>query len=397
MQHFKLHDFQVEARPLQLAIVFPTLNEVGNIPVLLDRVAIALADLEWEAIFVDDGSTDGTCELIEDIARVDRRVRLIRRVGRRGLSSAVMEGMLSSTAPILAVMDADLQHDERILPDLYRAVAEEGRDLAVATRYADGGGTGEWSRGRTLISSLATRLAEAMTGCKVSDPMSGFFAIERACLLAVAPRVSGIGYKVLLDILSSARQPLSVAERPYTFRVREAGESKLDAAIALQYFELLLEKSIGRFVPVRFIKFAIVGSIGVGVHMLTLWLALQAAGLKFGIAQGLAVVGAMTFNYFVNNSFTYRDRRLTGLSLLYGLISFYLVCGLGAAANVGVAAFLFDREGVWWLAGGAGALVGSVWNYTMGSIFTWRKDTVSPASPPAACSPANATARGPRR
>jgi dolichol-phosphate mannosyltransferase len=360
-------------------------------------VAIALADLEWEAIFVDDGSTDGTCELIEDIARVDRRVRLIRRVGRRGLSSAVMEGMLSSTAPILAVMDADLQHDERILPDLYRAVAEEGRDLAVATRYADGGGTGEWSRGRTLISSLATRLAEAMTGCKVSDPMSGFFAIERACLLAVAPRVSGIGYKVLLDILSSARQPLSVAERPYTFRVREAGESKLDAAIALQYFELLLEKSIGRFVPVRFIKFAIVGSLGVGVHMLTLWLALQAAGLKFGVAQGLAVVGAMTFNYFVNNSFTYRDRRLTGLSLLYGLISFYLVCGLGAAANVGVAAFLFDREGVWWLAGGAGALVGSVWNYTMGSIFTWRKDTVSPASPPAACSPANATARGPRR
>jgi dolichol-phosphate mannosyltransferase len=372
MQHFKLRDFAVEIHPLQLAIVFPTLNEAGNIAPLLDRVAIALADFEWEAIFVDDGSTDGTCELIEEIARVDRRVRLIRRVGRRGLSSAVMEGMLSSTAPVLAVMDADLQHDERILPELYRAVADEGRDLAIGTRYADGGCTGQWARHRVMISNLATRLAEVMTGCSVSDPMSGFFTIRRSALLAVAPRVSGIGYKVLLDILSSTKQPFDIAERPYTFGTREAGESKLDSAIVLQYLELLLEKTVGRLVPVRFIKFAMVGSVGVAVHMLILWSALELAALRFGVAQTVAVVGAMTFNYFLNNSFTYRDRRLAGLGLIYGLFSYYLVCSLGAVANVGVGAFLFDTEAVWWLAGSVGALVGSVWNYTMGSVFTWR-------------------------
>ncbi|WBO20971.1 glycosyltransferase [Sphingomonas abietis] len=374
MQHAPLRIFSSPVpAALQLAVVVPTLNERENVARLLELLALALADIEWEAVFVDDGSSDGTPEYLTEVSRRDRRVRLIRRVGRRGLSSAVMEGMLASTAPVVAVIDADLQHDERVLPALYRAIADGEADLAVGTRYADGGSTGTWSARRRAISRLATRLAVSIAGTRLSDPMSGFFAIDRDCLLRAAPRVSGVGYKLLLDIAASSPTPLRIAERPYTFRTRDAGTSKLDSAIVLQYFELLAEKSIGRCIPIRFIKFALVGLIGVAVHLGLLSLALDIASLSFRASQMIAVLGAICFNFWLNNQFTYRDRRLRGLRMASGLVSFALVCSLGALANVGIGVMLFREHSAWWLAGLAGAAVGSVWNYTMGNLLTWRR------------------------
>jgi dolichol-phosphate mannosyltransferase len=374
MQQFAVSDFtRTEQRPLALAIVVPTLNERENVARLLDLLALALADIEWEAVFVDDGSRDGTPEFLTKVSRRDRRVRLIRRVGRRGLSSAVMEGMLASTAPVVAVIDADLQHDERILPDLHRAVASGEADMAVGTRYAEGGSTGEWSAHRRAISRLATRLAVTIAGTRISDPMSGFFAIDRECLLRAAPNVSGVGYKLLLDIAASSPTPLRIAERPYTFRTREAGDSKLDSAIVLQYLELLAEKSVGRVVPIRFVKFALVGLLGVAVHVGLLFAMLDLAGQSFRISQTIAVLSAICFNFLLNNQFTYRDRRLRGWRAATGLLSFATVCSAGALANVGIGLMLFREHSAWWLAGIAGAAVGSVWNYTMGTLLTWRK------------------------
>ena len=374
MQHAPFRSFSLPVPPpLQLAVVVPTLNERENVERLLDLLELALAGIEWEAVFVDDGSTDGTPEFLTGASRRDRRIRLIRRVGRRGLSSAVMEGMLASTAPVVAVIDADLQHDERVLPELYRTIADGDADLAVGTRYADGGSTGTWSARRRAISRLATRLAASIAGARLSDPMSGFFAIDRDCLLSAAPRVSGIGYKLLLDIAASSPEPLRIAERPYTFRTRDAGTSKFDSAIMLQYIELLAEKSIGRWVPIRFIKFALVGMIGVAVHLGLLVVALDAGNLSFRAGQTTAVLGAICFNFCLNNQFTYRDRRLRGLRMLSGLLSFTLVCSLGALANVGIGLMLFRDYSAWWLAGLAGAAVGSVWNYTMGNLLTWRR------------------------
>jgi dolichol-phosphate mannosyltransferase len=374
MQHAPLRTFSLPVPPpLQLAVVVPTLNERENVARLLDLLACALADIEWEAIFVDDGSSDGTPEFLTEVCWRDRRVRLIRRIGRRGLSSAVMEGMLASTAPVVAVIDADLQHDERILPALYRAIADGNADLAVGTRYADGGSTGTWSARRRAISRLATGLAVSIAGARLSDPMSGFFAIDRDCMLRAAPRVWGVGYKLLLDIAASSPTPLRIAERPYTFRPRDAGTSKLDSAIVLQYLELLAEKSIGRWLPIRFIKFALVGMIGVAVHLGLLSLTLDAGNLSFRQGQTIAVLGAICFNFWLNNQFTYRDRRLRGLRMASGLLSFALVCSLGALANVGIGVMLFREHSAWWLAGLAGAAVGSVWNYTMGNLLTWRR------------------------
>jgi dolichol-phosphate mannosyltransferase len=365
---------QAEAReaPLELSVVIPTLNEADNVEPLLERLSIALAAIEWEAIFVDDGSTDGTPEQLTRIAQADRRVRMIRRLGRRGLSSAVVEGALASTTPVIAVIDADLQHDEQILPDLYRAITS-GHELAIGTRYASSGSTGEWDESRLKISRFATALASPIMKTRLSDPMSGFFAVRRDVLLEAAPRLSNVGYKILLDLVASAQRPLKVAEVGYTFGTRVAGESKLDGMVALEYVELLLDKTVGRFVPVKLVQFGAVGMLGVGVHLLLLDLALNAAGLAFSWSQACAVIGAMTFNFALNNRFTYRDRQLKGLNWVGGLLSFYLVCSLGAVANVGIGSLVYEQLHGWWIAGIAGAIVGSVWNYVASSWFTWTR------------------------
>jgi len=365
----------IDARPrrLALSVVVPTYDERPNILPLLERLDRALLGIEWEAIFVDDGSTDGTADLIASLALEQRHIRLIRRVGRRGLSSAVVEGMLASVAPVLAVIDADLQHDEAILPALFRAVAADGCDLAIGTRYAGGGSTGDWERGRARLSGSATRLATRLLRTEVSDPMSGFFAISRPALMASVPRLSTMGYKILLDIIASAPTPLTVREVPYIFRPRIAGASKLDAAIILESMLLLFDKLFGRWIPLRFAMFVGVGALGVGVHLAALGLLVDGAGMAFARAQAAASVIAMTGNFILNNRFTYRDRRLTGLGFARGLVSFYLVCGLGMIANVGIGALIYGSDHRWWVAGLIGAAIGSVWNYALTSALTWKK------------------------
>ena len=361
------------AAPLELTVVIPTLNEAGNVEPLLERLGLSLAGIEWEAIFVDDGSTDGTPELLTQIAQADRRVRLIRRIGRRGLSSAVVEGALASTSPVVAVIDADLQHDEKVLPDLFRAVRDAGNELAIGTRYSGNGSTGEWDEGRLKISRFATALASPIMKTRLSDPMSGFFAVRREILLEAAPRLSAVGYKILLDIVASVRRPLKTAEFGYTFGVRQHGASKLDEMVALEYVELLLDKAIGRFVPVKLVQFGAIGMLGVGVHLALLYSALNIAAAPFATAQAAAVLGAMTFNFALNNKFTYRDRQLKGWAWLTGLLSFYLVCSLGAVANVGIGSLVYEQFHGWWIAGIAGAIVGSVWNYVASSWLTWTR------------------------
>ena len=316
----------VSDAPLALSIVIPTLNEVGNIEPLLERLTLALVDIGWEAIFVDDGSTDGTAELVTEIAQADRRVRLIRRIGRRGLASAVVEGALASTTPVIAVIDADLQHDETILPALYRAIADDGRELAIGTRYCQGGSCGEWAESRRKISRFATALAAPIMKTRLTDPMSGFFAVRRSVLLEAAPALSNVGYKILLDLVASHPRPLAVAEIGYTFGTRQSGASKLDQMVALEYIELLLDKTIGRYIPVKLIQFGVIGALGVGVHLTLLYVLLRSGNLAFAAAQVGAVIGAMTFNFALNNRFTYRDRQLKGLAWFTGLLSFWLVC-----------------------------------------------------------------------
>ena len=361
------------SRPLELAVIIPTLNKSTNIEQLLGRLRATLRAFVWEVVFVDDNSSDGTADLIRSIGLADPRVRVLQRIGRRGLSSAVVEGMLATSAPVLAVIDADMQHDERIMPQLVGAVASGDYDLAIGSRYILGGGFGAWDSSRISISNFATRLAHAVLKTPLSDPMSGFFAISRQAFMASLPKLSAIGFKILIDLAASSPKQLRVLEVPYHFRNRVAGESKLDATVAWEYLMLLLDKLIGHILPVRFVLFALVGGFGLGVHLTVLGLALNLAGASFAIAQTLATVTAMTFNFGLNNVLTYRDKRLKGTKFFLGLLSFYAVCSIGAAANVGVGVYVYQEKIPWMVAGIAGALVGAVWNYAVSSVFTWRK------------------------
>jgi dolichol-phosphate mannosyltransferase len=357
-----------------LSVVVPTFNEARNVAEIVRRLEQALAGIDWEVVFVDDDSTDGTTAMLREAARSSARVRVLHRIGRRGLSTAVVEGIMSVSSPYVAVMDGDLQHDESRLAPMLEQLRASGRDIIVGSRYMAGGGVvRQWGEDRQAISRLATRLARLVLREPLSDPMSGFFMLRREAFDRAVRRLSGVGYKILLDILISARPPLAVAEIPYEFRTREQGHSKLDTAVAWEYLVLLLDKTVGRVVPIRFVMFVLVGGAGVVVHMLTLAALTQGSGLSFLTSQTAATVLAMTFNFFANNVLTYRDQRLRGAAnILIGLFSFYLVCSVGAISNVGIAAFLFLRDYSWWLSGFAGIIVGAVWNYAASSIFTWR-------------------------
>jgi dolichol-phosphate mannosyltransferase len=354
-----------------LAIVIPTYNEKDNVRELTSRLEKVLVGVQWEAIFVDDDSPDGTHQVVFHLARSKPNIRCVHRIGRRGLSSAAVEGMLATSAPYIAVMDADLQHDEALLPQMLNKLSTGTEDIVIASRYCAGGSTGEWDSSRATMSRFATMLSRLIVTADLTDPMSGFFMIRREALHRAVRGLSKEGYKILLDLFASSPTQMTFAELPYTFRERAAGESKLDSAVMWEYLLLIIDKLFGHIVPGRFVMFSMVGLTGVFVHFLCLWTAFQVAGVAFGAAQLAATFVAMTSNYALNNLLTYRDRRRRGVRFLTGLLSFYLICGIGVVANVGVANFVFTRDYSWWLAGGAGVLVGTVWNYTASGIFTW--------------------------
>lgn len=363
-----------EPAPPRLAVVIPCYNEAANVAPMVARLDAALAGIAWEAIFVDDNSPDGTAGRARAIAATDPRIRCIRRIGRRGLASACVEGILSTSAPYVAVIDGDLQHDETILPRMLAALEAGEAEVAIGSRNIEGGEMGQGlSPIRRMVSDAGAAMANAALPVRVADPMSGFFALPRPIFEELAPRLTATGFKILLDILLSAGRPLRVAEIPYTFRAREAGESKLDAAVFLEFGGLLADKALGGIVPLRFMAFALVGGIGVLVHLAVLGLLHGLGPVGFGAAQVAATVVAMTVNFLLNNRITYRDRRLRGPRLIRGLVLFYLVCGIGAAANVGIAGLLLRDELLGWgLAGAAGAALTVVWNYAVSSTLVWR-------------------------
>ncbi|MCZ8194167.1 MAG: glycosyltransferase [Brevundimonas sp.] len=382
MEVRSLHQAGAEATPVpaatlsvpELTVILPTYNERENVPLVVAALRRALTGIAFEVVFVDDNSPDGTATIAREIAATDPRVRVICRIGRRGLAGACIEGMLSSSAPFVAVMDADLQHDETLLPKMLAALKAGDRDLAVASRRTEGGAIGEGlSSIRAAGSNLANALAQRLLKVTLTDPMSGFFMLRRPIVDELAPKLSVQGFKILLDIVASGEGRLRIVEFPFVFRERREGKSKLDALVTFDYLGLLVSKYFGDLVSVRFLMFALVGASGVLVHLLALRGSMIGLGLDFNVAQTLATFVAMTTNFALNNRLTYRDRRLTGLAMLRGLLTFYAVCSVGVLANVGVANMIYQSEPVWWLAGTAGAAMGAVWNYAASSVLTWRR------------------------
>ncbi|MBN9335477.1 glycosyltransferase family 2 protein [Devosia sp.] len=378
-----LVELHTNFRPPQLAVIVPSYNERGNIELLYEKVALALGDTPWEMIVVDDNSPDGTADVVNELSRVYANIRCLRRFGRRGLASACVEGMAVTAAPYVAVIDADHQHDETILPKML-AEALNGADLVVGSRFAEGGSAGDGlSATRLSGSNLANKLAGMIAGQAVSDPMSGFFLVRREAALEAAPKLASDGFKILIDlIVTSARmgKPLKIAEVPYTFRQRHAGESKMNPLIVIQYLGLWVSKMTGGTLPPSFLLFGLVGGTGVVVHLATLWFftAVLIQGevvsqtTEFLISQIAATLIAMTWNFVLNNNLTYADRKLKGTRLITGFLSFCAICALGGIANISVANAIYQWDHQTFVAGLSGAIMSSVFNYAVTRAFTWK-------------------------
>ena len=354
----------------ELTVVVPAYRERENILALLAALERALEGRDWETIIVVDDALDGSEALVRERAQVDHRVRCLHRIGRRGLASACVEGMLASSAPYIAVMDADLQHDENLLPQMLDVIKQGEEDLIVASRYMEGGSTGELEPARVRLSRAASILGKVLSG-GLSDPMSGFFVVRRTYLENVVRRLYGRGFKILLDLIGAARGKVRVRELPYHMRSRLHGESKLSARVVAEFFMLILYHLFGRLIPARFFVFCAVGVVGVGVHLTVLWSSYAAMGAGFVFSQSLATGAAMTCNFFLNNAFTYADQRLRGRRILRGLLTFYLACGVGAIINVAVADWLYLMSVRYWMAGLVGAGIAAAWNFFTTASVTW--------------------------
>ena len=212
------------------------LNEARNLPILFKRLRRSLLGIAHEVIVADDASTDGTADLAEDLAANCGEVRVLRRTSNFGLSQAILDGFQAARGDVLGVMDADLQHDPRVLPNLLQAT--ETADIAIGSRYAFQGKTCGWSFLREVESRLAALVTRTMLGLKVADPLSGFFLLRREVFESVAPALQARGWKLLLEILALS-PGATVAEVPFTFRSRVRGKTKMNRRVVLAWLSEL--------------------------------------------------------------------------------------------------------------------------------------------------------------
>lgn len=362
-----------------LSLILPTFNEAENLPVLLPKLEEALKTIPHEIIIVDDDSPDGTSRVAQELAEKISDLHVIRRIGRRGLSSAVVEGFLAAKGDVLAVMDADGQHDLTLIPKLYDAV-QQGSNVAIGSRYVAGGSVGKWDERRYMLSRIATNLAKRLCRVMVNDPMSGFFALNRKTFEATLPRLNPKGFKILLDFLVHVPKGTTAKEIPFTFGARMHGESKLSRRVQIEFLEYLYDVTFGRYIPLTFVKYCIVGTLGIVVHVsvyeLLSSIFRNAAGLSlygFSLSVIGAIETAIIFNFLLNNVWTFAHIKLRGFKMLQGFITFNLACAVGALANYATAAFLFSQGLAELLSVIIGAFVGVFWNYTMNRLMTWRE------------------------
>ena len=365
-------DATLEPSSPTVSIIVPTYQESANIPILFERVKVALDGLPWEMIVVDDDSPDGTSNVAFGLAAKDRRLRCLRRVNRSGLAGAVIEGWMASSADFVAVIDGDLQHDEYVLRVMHRTLAEGTDDLVIGTRLRKESG-GSLTPARQRLSDMGAWFFRRIGGVAVTDPMSGFFMIRREIISCLAPRLSPDGFKILADVVLSASGNLNIVEVTYGFRKRNAGESKLTPLVAIDFLGLVVHHATAGALPIRFVLFAMVGAVGLVVHIAALSAIVEWFNmLAFDSGQLIATLLAMASNFILNNEITYRAYRYRGPSLILGFVTFALGCSVGAIANIDVASWLYKANQTWWVAGLAGALLSVVWNYAVSTNLIWR-------------------------
>ena len=358
----------------RLSIVLPTFNERSNVEAITHRL-LPLQNLhQLEILFVDDDSADGTADAILQLAQQHPCIRLIRRVGRYGLSSAIKEGILDATGDVVVVMDSDGQHEPDAVASTVATLLENDLELVVGSRFHPEAKIKGLSAERERNSTWANAVARFSLPRyrQLSDYMSGFFALRPARCLPYVRQVDVNGFKFLYELLALSRGQLQIGEVPLQFQPRISGESKLNLAVVWDLGISILHTLLLRSVPRRALSFGLVGATGIATHLLLFTLGRQLLGLGFEQAQILAVVSAATTNFLINNVLTFRRQQLKGFALLVGLVRFLMVTSLGMVANVGVSSAFYHRVSHQpLLALLAGIAVDFVWKYAASSKFVW--------------------------
>ncbi|MDV6237133.1 glycosyltransferase family 2 protein [Leptospira ellisii] len=336
-----------------ISIILPTYNEKENLPILLPRIESSLKGYSFEIIVVDDNSPDRTWEIAERLKEKHPEMRVLRRMDAKGLSSAVIAGMGSAKGNVFLVMDADLQHDERILPRLIDEIVSGRSDISIGTRYTNGGSTSDWSAIRRFFSVTATRLAKLFLPLPVSDPMSGFFAISRAQFEGTLEKINPRGFKILLEFLSRPSVAPRVSEVPFTFQSRRFGQTKLDGSVIRNYLVAVLDIRFGKRISPTFLLYSLVGSFGVLVNLTGLLIGefFEFPELEtpfrflnpFHTSVLFGIEISILSNFAFNNYLTFYEKRYSGFKLTQGLILFHLVSLLGLFIQVSGFQFLYHK------------------------------------------------------
>lgn len=366
----------------EISVVLPTFNERDNIAEVIARLGAALHGLDWELIFVDDNSPDGTSGLVRLFSLVCPRIRLIERIGRRGLSSACIEGMRAATAEHIAIMDADLQHDETALPAMLVKLRTENLDMVVGTRNSAGGSMGDFSPARVVLSRLGKALSYAVSHSGLSDPMSGFFIVRRGFFLEVMDRLDGRGFKLLLDMLASSARRVRLGEVGYRFRNRYHGESKLGPTVIAEYLLMIAKKLASKLLSMRPLTFAGVGTTGAILQLGLFYFLYRMCHGGLVSSQIVSILAAILANFALNNRYTFHDYTVQGAPASLSLLLYCNISCIGACLNILTSLALMRANVPWQLAGIAGIAVGAVWNYGMSVAVVWkvrrRKSSVKP-------------------
>lgn len=368
----------IELPVRDLSIIIPTYNERDNIEPLTRRLQTHLdGNVDYEIIVVDDDSPDQTWALAETLSKADPRLRVLRRTTKKGLASAVVDGFSSATGNVLAVIDADLQHDESILLSMHDQIANH--DIVVGSRKVAGGGISQWNPLRRLISWFATQLARRFLRVPIADPMSGYFMLRREVFNEVAPKINPTGFKILLEIARHADSP-KIAEVGYLFRPRQFGKSKLSVGPIFAYLGLIYDATIEKILPMRLIKFCIVGLSGVFVNLGILYLFANLFALPKEAALIPAIAFSILSNYTLNNFWTFRDQVLRSWNAFtIGAVKYAAICSAGSLMNYAAALLLCKAAGMnLYLADIGGICLATIWNYCANARYTWRSSKGEP-------------------
>ncbi|MDH4262081.1 MAG: glycosyltransferase family 2 protein [Spirochaetia bacterium] len=361
------------AEKYDLSVILPTFNEKENIILILDKIRKVLKNESYQIIVVDDNSPDGTWEIAQHYSKKLSNIQVIRRLNMKGLSSAILEGFGSSNSKWMVVMDADLQHDEKILVEFIKAF-EEGYEIVLGSRKTAGGGIGEWNALRRVISWVATKMALLIIKNNVSDPMSGFFGIRKEIFENSIDKINPRGFKLLLELL--AHNPDSkVHEIGFTFNKRLHGKSKLNTNVIIDYMEALYDLSFGKYLPLRFLKYSIIGLTGLLLYQLFIWIGLNLLEISKYYSIALGIEAAILSNYFLNNFWTFRDYRHKSIYIITGLFSYHLISLAGVVINYSSTVILINQFKInIYTASIIGAVLSTLWNYRMNFQITWKKE-----------------------